>query len=197
MLPLAPRRRLYRVIGNLLFLASVIALTYVGFTLIEARLYQDAAIEALGNQTHSAAIAGTYQQKPLLKEGDVLGRMDIARLGLSVAILQGTSPRVLRLGAGHIAGTAFPGEAGNSGVAGHRDTFFRGLKDVRKDDDIELQTATSLVRYKVDWVRVVEPDDTGVLASSTDESTLTLVTCYPFYMVGPAPKRFVVHARKS
>jgi sortase A len=101
------------------------------------------------------------------------------------------------LGAGHIEGTPLPGEPGNSGVAGHRDTFFRSLKDIRKADQIQIQTATGLLHYEVDWVKVVGPDDTSVLRSSGDESTLTLVTCYPFYLVGPAPKRFVVHARKS
>ena len=100
---------------------------------------------------------------------------------------------MLRLGTGHIEGTPLPGDAGNSGIAGHRDTFFRGLKDIRKNDEIQFQTATGLFRYAVDWVKVVAPDDLSVLAPST-ESSLTLVTCYPFYFVGPAPKRFVVRA---
>ena len=122
--------------------------------------------------------------------------MDIPRLGMSIALLQGTNSRILRLGAGHIEGTPLPGEAGNSGIAGHRDTFFRGLKDVRKNDEIQLQTATGLLRYEVDWVRVVEPNDIAVLESSTKESILTLVTCYPFYFVGPSPRRYVVRAHK-
>lgn len=104
---------------------------------------------------------------------------------------------MLRLGAGHIEGTPLPGEPGNSGIAGHRDTFFRELKDIRRNDEIQIQTATGLLRYEVDWVKVVEPNDTTVLEPSTAESTLTLVTCYPFYFVGPAPNRFVVHARKN
>jgi sortase A len=101
----------------------------------------------------------------------------------------------LRLGAGHIEGTPLPGEAGNSAIAGHRDTFFRELKDVRRDDDIQLQTATGLFHYQVDWAKVVAPDEVSVLAPST-VSSLTLVTCYPFYMVGPATKRFVVRAHR-
>jgi sortase A len=103
---------------------------------------------------------------------------------------------MLRLGAGHIESTPLPGEAGNSGIAGHRDTFFRELKDIQSNDEIQIQTATGLFRYEVDWVRVVTPDDISVLAPSTD-SVLTLVTCYPFYFVGPAPKRFVVRAHKT
>ena len=103
---------------------------------------------------------------------------------------------MLRRGVGHIEGTPFPGEAGNSGIAGHRDTFFRGLKDVHPKDHIQLLTMAGVVPYQVEWVKIVAPDDVSVLAPSSD-STLTLVTCYPFYLVGPAPKRFVVHARKN
>ena len=115
---------------------------------------------------------------------------------MSVAILQGTSSRTLRRGAGHVEGTPLPGKAGNSGIAGHRDTFFRGLKDIRKNDEIQFQTTTELFHYAVDWVKVVGPDDLSVLAPST-ESSLTLVTCYPFYFVGPAPRRFVVRAHRD
>ena len=90
----------------------------------------------------------------------------------------------------------FQGRTGTVGIAGHRDTFFRGLKDIRKNDEIQLQTATGLFRYDVEWAKVVEPDDTTVLGPSATENMLTLVTCYPFYFVGPAPKRFVVRAHR-
>lgn len=96
----------------------------------------------------------------------------------------------------HIEGTALPGETGNSGIAGHRDTFFRELKDIQRNDEIQIQTATGLFRYQVDWMRVVEPGDTTVLEPSYKESTVTLVTCYPFYFVGSAPKRVVVRAHR-
>jgi sortase A len=91
---------------------------------------------------------------------------------------------------------AAPGEPGNIGIAGHRDTYFRALKDIRTNDEIEIQTATGLSRYEVDSVQIVAPGDTGVLAPSAD-SALTLVTCYPFYFIGPAQERFVVHAHKK
>jgi sortase A len=113
-----------------------------------------------------------------------------------IAILEGTSAQTLRLGAGHIKGTAFPGEPGNSGIAGHRDTFFRPLKDIRTNDEIQIQTATGMSRYQVDWVRVVAPDDTGILDPAA-ASSLTLITCYPFHLIGSAPERFVVHAFKE
>jgi LPXTG-site transpeptidase (sortase) family protein len=178
------------------FITGVLALVYVGFTLVDARLYQVSAKRSLESQIQVKQEHPQIQPKLAVKKGDVLGRMDIPRLGISVAVLQGSSSRILRLGAGHIEGTPVPGERGNSAIAGHRDTFFRGLKDIHKDDEIQLQTATGLFRYDVEWAKVVEPDDTAVLEPSTTEDTLTLVTCYPFYFVGPSPQRFVVRARK-
>jgi sortase A len=191
----ARSQRLLRWTQSLLFITGILLLGYVGFTLLEARLYQVSAKRSLENEIQVEKERPQAQPSPPVKKGDVLGRMDIPRLGMSIAVLQGTSSRVLRLGIGHIAGTPLPGEAGNIGIAGHRDTFFRGLKDIRKDDEIQLQTASGLSRYEVDWMKVVANDDQSVLAPST-ESTLTLVTCYPFYFVGPAPKRFVVRAHK-
>lgn len=207
---LAPTRvqSLLRWSQRLLFLVGTIALGYVGFTLLDAELFQASAKRSLENQIElgkesdgvqnevEQEVQHEVQLKPAIKPGDVLGRLDIPRLGLSVAVLQGTSSRMLRLGTGHIPGTPLPGEAGNSGIAGHRDTFFRGLKDIHKNDEIQFQTASGLSRYAVDWVKVVAPDDLSVLAPSS-ESELTLVTCYPFYFVGPAPTRFVVRAHKE
>jgi len=193
----AQSQGILRWLRYLLFIAGFIALAYVGFALLEARSHQIYEKQALNDQIRTAVSAKIPQVKPILHGGDLLGRLDIPRLGVSVAVLQGTTSRVLRLGAGHIDATALPGEPGNSGIAGHRDTFFRGLKDIRNRDDIQLQTATGLLHYEVDWIRIVEPNDTTVLDSTTPDSTLTLVTCYPFYFVGPAPKRFIVHARKN
>jgi sortase A len=186
---------------SLFFITGSLALAYVGLTLVDAKLYQASARQTLENQIQaekkSAVIQpGVIQPRPPAKPGDVLGRMDIPRLGMSIAVLQGTSSRNLRVGAGHIEGTPLPGESGNSALAGHRDSFFRGLKDVRTNDEIQFQTATGLFRYEVDWVKIVEPDDMTVLEPSTEESALTLVTCYPFYFLGPAPRRFVVRAHK-
>jgi sortase A len=177
----------------LFFVTGILALGYVGFALLDAKLYQVSAKRSLESQIRVEKEFKVTQSRPAVKIGDVLGRMDIPRLGVSVVVLQGTSSRMLRRGVGHIEGTPLPGEAGNSGIAGHRDTFFRELKDVRRDDEIEFQTAAGLFRYQVDWVKVVAPDDTSVLTPS-NEAALTLVTCYPFYFVGPAPNRFVVRA---
>ena len=191
----ARSQRVLRWSQRFLFVTGIVVLGYVGFTLLDARLYQVSAKRSLENQIQMAKEPQKLQPNPAIKLGDVLGRLDIPRLELSVAVLQGTSSRTLRLGTGHIEGTPLPGETGNSGIAGHRDTFFRGLNDIHQNDEIRFQTATGLFRYEVDWVKVVAPDDLSVLAPST-ESSLTLVTCYPFYFIGPAPKRFVVRAHK-
>jgi len=191
--PLPGRTRwLLRGSRYLCFITGIVALGYVGFTVLDANLYQVSAKRSLESQIQVEQ-EHPFQAKAALKAGEVLGLMDIPRLGLSVAVLQGTNSRMLRLGVGHIAGTPLPGQPGNSGIAGHRDTFFRELKDVRRNDEIDFRTATGLFRYQVDWVKVVAPDDASVLAPST-EAVLTLVTCYPFYFVGPAPNRFVVRA---
>jgi sortase A len=81
------------------------------------------------------------------------------------------------------------------GIAGHRDTYFRPLKDIRQNDDIQIQTPTGLAKYKVDWIQITAPGDGGIVAV-TSNSSLTLVTCYPFYYVGSAPERYVVHAHR-
>jgi sortase A len=188
-------QRVLRWSQRFFFMTGILALGYVSFTLLDAMLYQASAKQSLEGQLQTRKEHNATQAKSPVKKGDVLGRMDIPRIGVSVAVLQGTSSRMLRLGAGHIEGTSFPGEAGNVGIAGHRDTFFRDLKDIRQNDEIQLQTATGLFHYEVDWVKVVAPDDISVLAASTD-SALTLVTCYPFYLVGPARKRFVVRAHQ-
>lgn len=186
---------LQRGIRYLLYFSGILALGYVGFTLLDARLYQVSAKRSLENQIQVESEQKPAAPKPAVKNGDVLGRMDIPRLGVSVAILEGTSSRILRRGVGHVKGTPLPGDHGNSGIAGHRDTFFRALKDVHRNDEIEIQTANGRFSYQVDWVKVVAPNDTSVLTPST-ESALTLVTCYPFYYVGPSPNRFVVRAHK-
>lgn len=192
----ARRRRRLRWIRSLLLITGVVLLGYVGFTLLDARLFQASALHTLEAQVQTLKVIGASPFRPPVEEGDVLGRIDIPRLGMSFAILQGTNSRTLRLGAGHIEGTPLPGDPGNSGIAGHRDTFFRELRNIRQNDKIQLQTATGLLRYEVDWVKVVDPDEVSVLSPSTD-SSLTLVTCYPFYVLGSASQRFIVHARQT
>ena len=143
-----------------------------------------------------AAASTAYEN---LSEGDLIGRIQVPRLGVSALILEGVGGRTLRRGVGHIPDTALPDQpggarrGGNVGIAGHRDSFFRGLKDIQEDDLIEVTTPEGVHRYRVEWTKIVRPKDVDVLDGS-GEPELTLVTCYPFYYVGSAPKRFIVRA---
>ena len=122
-----------------------------------------------------------------------LAILRIPSIKLEVPVYDGTTDAVLDLAAGRIEYTALPGTVGNVGIAAHRDSFFRGLKDIREDDTIALTTLDGTFRYKVEWTKIVKPADVSVL-EPTDEPALTLVTCYPFYYVGSAPERFIVRA---
>jgi sortase A len=179
-----------------LFIAGALAVSYVALTLLRAKLYQKAADSDLNKRVIEQEQHKVSLPRAVAKEGDLLGRIEIPRLGMTVAILEGTKSPTLRLGVGHIGGTALPGDPGNIGIAGHRDSYFRSLKDIRASDEIRIQTATGLSRYEVDWVRIVAPNDIGVLAPSA-ESAITLVTCYPFHYIGAAPERFIVHAHRE
>jgi sortase A len=125
----------------------------------------------------------------------LIGRLSVPRLHLSAMVREGIDRNTLQLAIGHIPATALPGQAGNVAVAGHRDTFFRGLKDLRTKDEIQFSTLSGDFKYVVESLIIVEPDNVGVLAPSS-ENVLTLVTCYPFSYIGTAPKRFVVRARQ-
>jgi sortase A len=123
----------------------------------------------------------------------VIGRLSIPRLNVSGMVAEGVSERTLDRAIGHLPGTSFPGEPGNAALAGHRDTFFRGLARVRRGDRIRVRTADGAFTYRVARAEVVSPRDVQVL-SDRKHPTLTLVTCYPFHWIGPAPKRWIVQA---
>lgn len=131
--------------------------------------------------------------RPSLELGDTLARLAIPRLDSEWFVIEGAGKKQLRRGPGHLRGTALPGEAGNCVIAGHRDTQFRALKDLRTGDEIVVETARGEYRYRVTDLTVVSPKNTEAL-EPTREAVLNLITCYPFYYVGPAPKRFVVRA---
>ena len=122
-----------------------------------------------------------------------LALLRIPRLGLEVPVLEGTDEWTLDRAVGHIEGTSRPGQDGNVGIAGHRDGFFRVLKDISEGDVVELALLSEVRRFRVARVSIVTPEDVRVLAP-TQRPLLTLVTCYPFYFVGSAPKRFIVQA---
>ena len=199
----------------LLFLIGILALGYTTFALLDARLYQAAQSRQFQQElkglnpsfgrdelVHSSSLppvggGANGARADILgiatRKDSPLGRIEISTIGLTAIILEGTDARTLRRAVGHIPGTPLPGQQGNVAITGHRDTFFRPLHNIRKDDEITLTTLSGSYRYRVDSTKVVEPEDTEVLADS-DDAVLTLVTCYPFYFVGPAPKRFIVRA---
>jgi sortase A len=117
----------------------------------------------------------------------------IPKLQLVVPVFDGTDELTLNRGAGRIIGTARAGETGNTGIAGHRDGFFRGLKDISQGDELLLKTPGRMDHYVVTATQITTPDDVSVLRP-TSTATLTLVTCYPFYFAGSAPQRYIVHA---
>jgi sortase A len=127
------------------------------------------------------------------RAGSVIGRLEIPRLGMSYIVLEGTDGRTLDRSIGHIRSTALPGEAGNIGIAGHRNTHFKKLEWIRRDDEILLTAPNGIYRYRVEWVRLFDPASLYVLDPSHGPA-ITLVTCFPFEYVGSAPLRFVIRA---
>lgn len=134
-----------------------------------------------------------YEQTRRQEASDPMAVLRIPKIGLEVAVLEGTDDFTLNRAVGHIEDTARPGQTGNVGIAGHRDGFFRGLKDIVKGDTLELETLSGRQTYRVDDIWIVNPEDVHVL-DPTPKPALTLVACYPFYFVGHAPQRYVVRA---
>jgi sortase A len=134
-----------------------------------------------------------YKQSLAQHFDQPLAVLRVAKIDLEVPVLDGTDDLTLNRGVGRIVGTARPGARGNIGIAGHRDGFFRGLKDLRVGDPIDLVMRDRTDTYLVDEIQIVNPDNVRVLRASTTPS-LTLVTCYPFYFIGSAPRRYIVHA---
>jgi sortase A len=130
---------------------------------------------------------------PAAGRGSAIAALSIPRVHLSTVVLHGSDSRTLRRGPGHLENTAWPGDSGNVVIAGHRDSFFWPLRHIQRGDDIFLDTPEEQFHYRVTSLRVVDPHDVSVLAP-TNEATLTLITCYPFWVLGSAPDRFVVRA---
>jgi len=162
-------------------------LAYAGVAVAYADIYQRYQSWKFEQMSPASAAAD-------LQDGDLVGRLEIPRVGISVMVLQGTEDRTLAIGAGHVPGTPIPGAQGNVAIAAHRDTFFRNLKEIQPGDNIQFSTVYRTYNYVVDSMETVNPDDTRVL-ETRDSSELTLITCFPFYFVGSAPKRFIVHAK--
>jgi len=200
-----PLRRLLRWTQRVLFAGGVLLLAYCAFVLVDARIFQQGERRQLerlltvrqetnGGVRQTVPSAAAANPPPAL-DGGLIGRIEIPRLGLSAIVMEGIGAKTLRRAVGHIPGTALPGQPGNVGISGHRDTFFRPLRNIRQNDIITLTTLLGEFRYRVVSTKIVRPDNVAVLDPGNNE-VLTLVTCYPFYFVGPAPTRFIVRAER-
>jgi sortase A len=161
-----------------------------------------AVVQGLARQSLSAAavdvpvpVSSAVSTPPATEvaRGAAVAVLSIPRIALSSVVLQGSDARTLRRGPGHVERTAWPGGRGNIVIAGHRDTFFRPLRNIRLGDDIFLDAPQGQYRYRVASLRVVTSQDVTVL-EPTGAPLLTLITCYPFRLLGHAPDRFIVRA---
>jgi sortase A len=188
-----------KALERILFGVAVILLGWCAFRLMESRLYQsfhENEFEGIALRTTPPAAQPALPPRTV-PEGTAIGRIDIPRIGVSAVIAEGVGEATLRVAVGRIPETAFPGENGNIGLAGHRDSFFRPLARIRLHDTV-LVTAEGGVStlYRVASIIVVAPGDVSVLEPGPRPS-VTLVTCYPFHFLGAAPKRFVVKAERA
>jgi sortase A len=179
---------------SIILIAAGAFLTFQGARdFLESRFGQSVAARDFG-AFESLARAGSATPQPgTVRARDPVAKLVIPRLEAQLYVVEGVDEKDLRRGPGHMAGTVMPGAEGNCVIAGHRDTHFRVLKDIRKGDDILLETGEGQFLYRVKQLRVVSPRNTQPL-QPTAGPVLNLITCYPFYYVGAAPKRFVVEA---
>jgi sortase A len=201
-----PLRRILWWTQRALFAAGVLLLAWCAFVLVDARIFQQGERRQLerlvtnrqetnGGTRETALTASPKVPQLPVAGGGLVGRIEIPRLGLSAIVMEGIGASILRRAVGHIPGTALPGRPGNVCISGHRDTFFRPLRNIRQNDVITLTTVLGEFRYRVVSTRIVRPNNLAVLDAGGDE-ILTLITCYPFYFVGPAPTRYVVRAER-
>ena len=194
------RSKTRRWLEALLLLGGLTGVGIFAWSHLRMVIYQSRANRALEHQIQNRSATAVPPQAapaapaPPLKNGALLGRLEIPSLNLRAVVREGAGADTLDVALGHIPGTALPGQPGNVGVAGHRDTLFRSLRKIEKNDLIEFQTPKGNYEYQVESTGIVKPQDVGVLRSGPHPE-MTLVTCYPFYYVGSAPDRFIVKAR--
>lgn len=181
-----------RIVQRVLFAVAITLLGYCGFAMADSWMFQRRALRQFEESLHAPVSATGL---PAAAVNGMIGRIEVPRLGISVAVVEGSGADVLSRAAGHIPGTGLPGQPGNIGISAHRDTFFRPLRNVRGGDVITIATLRGEYRYRVVSTKIVSPDDVGVLDAGAGE-VLTLVTCYPFYFIGAAPSRFIVRAQR-
>jgi len=192
--------KLRKTIAILLMLAGLIGIGIWAWSLLRVSLFQNRANREFEKQkqqqqqSRTRPPAAPHYAPPLPPPGTVIGRLVIPRLHLRAVVREGTDKQILAESLGHVIGTGYPGTPGNVAIAGHRDTLFRCLRNIAKDDIIQFQTIYGDYTYTVDSTSIVTPRDVKVLDPGP-QPEITLVTCYPFYYVGSAPDRFIVHAR--
>jgi sortase A len=179
---------------RLLLGGAFLALSYCCFVMLDSWTFQRGELREFDRILSVGPPAVLRDSSPPVADA-LIGRIEVRRLGLSAMVVEGTTTLALRRAAGHITSTGMPGAPGNVAIAAHRDTFFRPLRNIHKNDIITLTTVGAEYRYRVVSTKVVDPGDVSVLNPSDDE-ILTLVTCYPFFFVGSAPERFVVRAER-
>jgi len=185
-----------RVAETVFLIAGLALVDWYIWTEARAVLYQAYASWTFNSQLHQIEETPVpAAPAPRLKRDELVGRLQIPRLGLNVMVREGDDAATLAEAVGHLPSSPLPGAPGNVALAGHRDTFFRPLRDLRVNDRIAFATLKGTYQYQVESLKIVSPSDVSVLQASA-EPTLTLVTCYPFYYVGSAPKRFIVRARQ-
>jgi sortase A len=176
-----------RAFSRILFLGGALLLAEGGFSVYPFLFSNAREVEVVAASTGSLDDAR-------FEPGDYVFRIAFPRQNATFDVVEGTETQFLRKGPGHLTGSAMPGDGGNAVIAGHRDTHFRVLKDVAIGDEIRIDKGGERYLYRIVDTRIVAPTDVSSLRQSKD-SVLTLVTCYPFYFIGPAPDRFVVRAR--
>jgi LPXTG-site transpeptidase (sortase) family protein len=194
--------RLAHCLERLLLAVALLSLGLWSWTWLDSSVYNmvqgrrlDGILgsESLDPPGSSTSRLATATRREVLASG-LIGRIQIPRFHVHALLIEGTDPRALRRAVGHVPATALPGEPGNVVIAGHRDSFFSYLKDVQPGDRVWITTPDGKFEYSVESMRVVRPEQTEVLGT-TPIPTLTLITCYPFHHLGPAPERYVVSAR--
>jgi sortase A len=184
-----PLRLIFKWTQRGLFSLAAITLAYSAVVVADTWLFQR-------NQQRQLAATTPSELEPAAVHDGLIGSIEIARLGLAVIVMEGDDTETLRRAAGHIPTTALPGHLGNVGIAAHRDTLFRPLRHVRRNDVVIFKTPAGEYRYRVVSTKIVKPTDVWVLTPDKENEILTLITCYPFYFVGSAPGRFIVRAER-
>jgi len=194
-----PLRSILKWTQGALFSAAALTFLYCAVTIADAWIFQRREHRRLEQMSIHAATATKLAAPPAAVSAldeRLIGSIEISRLGISVIVIEGDDEATLRRAAGHIPNTGLPGQPGNVGIAAHRDTFFRPLRHVKRNDVVIFKTAAGEYRYRVVSVKIVKPAEVWVLNPDDGNQILTLVTCYPFYFVGSAPDRFIVRAER-